>query len=125
MMLLVLSEVKVQSKEDVKLDIVGDYKAKCRAPLLAMRNVEFNKKGVEVEQIGDEPPTAWIVLDNPGQSKSFKFAKEVKYTDEEFVGKDLGGSSVLLYVLIGVGVLLLLLAAFFIIRKVSGNKSKQ
>jgi len=121
----IISEVKVQSKEDVKLDIVGDYKAKCRAPLLAMRNVEFNKKGVEVEQIGDEPPTAWIVLDNPGQSKSFKFAKEVKYTDEEFVGKDLGGSSVLLYVLIGVGVLLLLLAAFFIIRKVSGNKSKQ
>jgi len=119
----IITEVKVESKEDVKLDIVGDYKAKCRAPLFAIRDAGFNKKNVDdIEKIGDEPPTAWIVLDKPGQSKSVTFNKEVKYSDESFVGKSVGGSSVLLYVLIGVGALILLaLAAFFILRKVKGK----
>jgi len=122
----IINEVKVQSTNDLKIDIAGDFEAKCRAPLLALRNVDFQKSDVEkVEKFGDEPPTAWIVLDKPGQSKSFKFTKEIKYADEAFVGKDISGSGYTRYILIGVGVLILLVAAIFAIRKFAGKKANK
>jgi len=131
----IIKEIKVQSTEDLgKLDIVGDYKAQCRVPLFAMRNTEFFKDLNDVEKEGDEPPTAWIVLDKPGQSKSFKFAKEVKYTDMDFVGNAVSGSGAgsffsgyKLYIIIGVAVLLLLAVGYFIMGrgKKSGNSNYQ
>jgi len=132
----IIKEVKVESTEELKLDIAGNYyEAQCRAPLFAMRNVGFhNNNNVVVEQVGNEPPTGWIVLDKPGDSKSFYFTKEVKYADESFVGKEVAApklsgigslfSKYKLYIFIGLGVLLLLLIAFFVFSKIRGNKDK-
>ncbi|ORX50616.1 hypothetical protein BCR36DRAFT_583203 [Piromyces finnis] len=124
----IIKEVKVESQAEVKLNIVGDYKAQCRAPLFVMRNVEFNEKHdiQNVEKIGDEPPTAWIILDKAGESKSFKFSKEIKYNDEKFVGKSSGTffSGFKLYLIIFVGIVILLLAAYFVYGKITGNKSE-
>ncbi|OUM59544.1 hypothetical protein PIROE2DRAFT_14877 [Piromyces sp. E2] len=124
----IIKEVKVESTNELELSIVGDYPAKCRAPLLAMRNAGFMKNDeIEIEKIGKEPETGWIVLDKPGSPKSFKFAKEIKYTDETFVGKELSDSSFFskykLYIMIGGGVLLFLLVAIIIVMKIRGRKS--
>jgi len=56
----------------------------CKVPLFAIRNTEFDKSTVdEIEQIGNEPQTAWVQVSNT-KSKSVKFASETKWNDDSY-----------------------------------------
>jgi hypothetical protein len=71
-----VSEIKVQSTT-----------GECKVPLFIIRNVEFDKKTVdEIEQIGSEPPTAWVNI-NDKSSKSIKFKNDVHWNDDSYEAK--------------------------------------
>ncbi|OUM59547.1 hypothetical protein PIROE2DRAFT_67677 [Piromyces sp. E2] len=66
-----ISEIKIQSTT-----------GECKVPLFAIRNSEFDQKTVdEIEQIGNEPQTAWITI-NDKAPKSVKFKDEVQWNND-------------------------------------------
>jgi len=79
---------------DDNTDIIQEIKVEktgtkdCRVPLFMERNkVSFIDLDINTEKYGEEHETAWIDLkEGP---VSVRFTKEIKFSDEEFVGKQL------------------------------------
>jgi len=66
-----ISEIKISSTA-----------GKCQVPLLAIRNTPFDEKTVDrVERFGNEPPTAWVEV-NQTTPKSIKFVENPKWNDD-------------------------------------------
>jgi len=71
---LKISEIKVASTT-----------GQCTVPLFAIRDTQFEESTVSrIEQIGDEPPTAWI--DAETKPKSVKFINDLVWNDDTFTG---------------------------------------
>ncbi|ORX80162.1 hypothetical protein BCR32DRAFT_327791 [Anaeromyces robustus] len=71
---LKISEIKVSST-----------KGSCKVPLFAIRDTQFDDSTVSnIEQIGDEPPTAWI--DATTEPKSVKFVNDIVWNNDEYTG---------------------------------------
>jgi len=68
-------------------EITVEASDNCRVPLAIKRDSEFaDVQNVESEKFGNEPEIGWIDL--KGSPVSVHFRKEIKYNDEDFVGKD-------------------------------------
>jgi len=73
--------------QEIKVEKTGTKN--CKVPLFMERNkVSFaDIDNVSTEKYGNEPETAWIDLkDGP---VSVRFTKEIKFSDEDFIGKQL------------------------------------
>ncbi|ORX80163.1 hypothetical protein BCR32DRAFT_327792 [Anaeromyces robustus] len=71
---LKISEIKVSST-----------KGSCKVPLFAIRDTQFEKSSVAtIEQVGDEPPTAWI--DATTEPKSVKFVNDLQWNSDDYTG---------------------------------------
>jgi hypothetical protein len=72
---MTISEIKVASTN-----------GECNVPLFAIRDTKFDESTVDsIEQIGDEPATAWIKATT--EPKSVKFTNDIKWNDDSFTGK--------------------------------------
>jgi len=68
-----ISEIKVKSTT-----------GECQAPILAIRNVNFDDKTVDrIEQIGLEPQTAWVNVSDK-KEKVVKFKNNIKWSDDAY-----------------------------------------
>ncbi|ORX77348.1 hypothetical protein BCR32DRAFT_328962 [Anaeromyces robustus] len=65
---------------------VSSTKGSCKVPLFAIRNTQFDKSTVSsIEQIGNEPPTAWIDATN-NKVKSVKFVNKLQWNNDDYTG---------------------------------------